>query len=105
MDEVKKKRKELIAEHAKRLKDHGITPPEDGDLVDRWLERGAKRAPFVYTIFDRRQTGLGIAVAPSGKKKWVLQATFPGQRYQARRKLGFYPATALRLSKPSHGEP
>ena len=90
MGEVKKTRKERLKEHAARLAQHGITPPEDGDLTDRWVDRGAKVAPFSYTVGDRKQTGLALRVAPSGKKTWVLQTAYPGARFQARRKLGVY---------------
>jgi integrase len=75
---------------AERLQEHGVKPPEDGIFNDRWLERGARPLPFAYQFYDRKQTGLGITVEPNGKKKFFLQTVFPGQRSQARRKLGVY---------------
>jgi integrase len=79
------------------LKDY--TTPTDEDLNDRWLERGAKTMPFRYALGDKRQTGLEIWIAPTGKKKWSLQTMFPGQQSQARRKLGFYPTLSLKAAR------
>ena len=88
---------------AERLKqNHGITLP-DGGLTDRWLDRGAKPAPFAYSVYDDR-TGHGVTIAPSGRRTFFLQAKFPGQASQARRALGVYPDLKLSDSRAKAAE-
>ena len=48
-----------------------------------------------YVGYDQQATGLAIKVTPKDKKLWLLQAKFPGNRWQARRVLGEYPAVSL----------
>ena len=83
---------------AEKFRRHGVEykPPTNGDLTDRWLQRCTPTMPFGYVVYDGKSTGLGISVAPSGRKNWCLQTTFPGQRSQARRKLGTYPTLSLK---------
>jgi integrase len=47
------------------------------------------------THWDSMQTGLGLKVTGTGKRIWLCQLTFPGQRTQSRRRLGLYPAIGL----------
>jgi integrase len=77
--------------------EYGIKVP-DG-FTDRWCERGAKIVPFAYVVYDAKQTGLGLRVAPNGKKTWVVQTIFPGYSSQARRVLGHYPAMGLKAAR------
>src|SRR5262245_32085906 len=64
------------------------------DVFVSKLRAGRKYAPGTI-IWDQLQTGLGIKLLPSGKKVFVLQAKFPGNRFQARRTLGEYPGFSL----------
>jgi integrase len=69
-------------------------PPKKGAFTDRWIDRGLPPLREGYVIFEA--FGLGITVAPSGRKTFVLQTRYPGQDYQARRKLGTYPDLGLK---------
>jgi len=46
-------------------------------------------------IYDTAATGLGLKVTAAGRKIWVLQLVYPGQRQQSRRTLGQYPGLGL----------
>jgi integrase len=63
-------------------------------LTEKAIER-LKVKPKNYTVWDAKQTGLGIIVRPTGKKSWRLQLTYPGGRGQSKRLLGRYPAMSL----------
>jgi hypothetical protein len=63
-------------------------------LTEKAIER-LKVKPKSYTVWDAKQTGLGIIVRPTGKKSWRLQLTYPGGRGQSKRLLGRYPAMSL----------
>jgi hypothetical protein len=82
----------------KQLGENGVKLPSHG-FTDKWVDRSAKVLPFSYVVYDRRNTGLGLKVSPSGKKTWILQAIYPPARMQARRELGRYPAMSLAQAK------
>jgi len=77
-------------------------PPKRGNFTDRWIDRSLQplRAEG-YVVFEA--FGLGITVAPSGKKTFVLQTRYPGQQVQARRKLGTYPDLGLKDARVKAG--
>ena len=80
---------------AEKFKAEGKTfkPPKKGIFTDRWIDRSLPPLKEGYVVFEA--FGLGITVAPSGRKTFVLQTRYPQQRYQARRKLGHYPDLGL----------
>jgi integrase len=59
-------------------------------LTDKGISKLKKRERS-YTIWDAKQTGLGIRVLPSGKKSWRLQLRYPGRTSQSKRTLGYFP--------------
>ncbi len=77
-------------------------PPKRGNFTDRWIDRSLQplRAEG-YVVFEA--FGLGITVAPSGKKTFVLQTRYPGQRVQARRALGTFPDLRLKDARVKAG--
>jgi Arm DNA-binding domain/Phage integrase family len=63
-------------------------------LTDKGVSRlRVRRKP--YTIWDSGAVGLGLRVTPRGKKVWLVNLRFPGQRTQAKRRLGVYSTSTL----------
>src|SRR5262245_11514190 len=56
------------------------------NISDRWLKSKAK--PGLY--WDDRFHGFGVRVSDTGRKTFLLNVRFPGQRNPARRALGHY---------------
>src|SRR5208282_6001846 len=78
-----------------KLEGKEFKPPKRGIFTDRWIDRSLQPLKAEgYVVFEA--FGLGITVAPSGKKTFVLQTKYPQQEYQARRALGTFPDLGLK---------
>ena len=88
-----------------RLEGKKFTPPKKGIFTDKWVERCLPPLKDGYVVYDAKgPTGFGIIVAPTGKKTFCLQATYPAQSSQSRRKLGTYPGLGLKDARTRAGE-
>ena len=64
-------------------------------MTKRLTEKSIERATRPKIVYDAGATGLGLKVTPAGRKIWILQLRFPGQKAQSRRTLGQYPGISL----------
>ena len=72
-------------------------------LTDKMVAR-ARVQPKSYTIWDAKQTGLGIKITRTGKRFWRLQLKYPGHDVQTKRTLGMYPALSLAAAREKAGQ-
>lgn len=63
-------------------------------LTEKMVARAKPHADSTNWLYDT-QTGLILAIRPSGQKSWYFKSIFPGHAQQARRQLGVYPALGL----------
>jgi integrase len=72
-------------------------------LTEKMVER-ARVQPKSYTLWDAKQTGLGIKITRAGKRLWRLQLRYPGHDVQTKRTLGIYPAMGLAAAREKAGQ-
>jgi integrase len=63
-------------------------------LTEKMCARAKPRGDSTNWLYDT-QTGLILAVRPSGAKSWHFKSVYPGHTQQTRRQLGNYPALSL----------
>jgi hypothetical protein len=72
-------------------------------LTKKTVERAAIRSKS-YTLWDAKQTGLGIKITRTGKRIWRMQIRYPGHAVQTKRTLGIYPAMGLAAAREKAAE-